>query len=390
MPEISDIEQILQRLPDWLNELQKLREIILANSIMCGEFPSPTFGEEKLTRFLSDRFNESGLQHISCDEAGNATALLPGSEGKRTLLVSAHVDKVWAESIDHTVSVSTDTMRGPGIADNSIGVATLASLPEILKLLNIKLKSNLILLGTTRSMGRGDLEGLRFFIENSKYPIHSAICVEGIQLGRLSYSSLGMNRCEIEVHTAEESDWISYNSSGAVVALNRIIDRILAIETPGKPETSIILGSISAGTAYNIPPNHAILRFEVRSEQPGMVARIRERIEEIVDQINAEDKVRATLTLIARRRPGGIDFSHPLVKATRKIMAALEIKPKVAPSTGELSALADRNIPTVTLGITRGEGKHSLEESVSIKPIFKGLTQLIAVLMAMDEGFCDE
>lgn len=94
------------------------------------------------------------------------SAVLPGAEGNQTLLVAAHVDKVWDGSIDHSVTVSPEMLKGPGIADNSIGVAALVSLPETLRHLGIQLKANVILLGTTRSMGRGDLAGLRFFVEN--------------------------------------------------------------------------------------------------------------------------------------------------------------------------------------------------------------------------------
>lgn len=390
MSDETDIQLLLSELPGWHGKLLQLREILLANCIMCGEIPAPIFGEGRLAKFLCNRFTESGLDHVSTDEAGNATAMLQGTEGERTVVVTAHLDKVWDATIDHSVSVTPERIHGPGIADNSIGVAAVASLPEVLRLLGLKFKFNLVLLGTTRSMGHGDLGGLRFFVDHGKVPIHAAVCVEGVQLGRLSYSSLGMNRCEIEVRTPEESDWISYNSSGAIVAINRIIHRILAIETPSRPETSIILGSVMAGNAFNVPPNRATLRLEVRSEQPGMVSKIRDRIEEIVDQVNAENKVSASLAIIARRRPGGIEFSHPLVRCTRRIMQALDIKPKVAPSTGELSAFADKGIPSVTLGITRGEGKHSLEELAYIEPIFKGMTQLVGLLAAIDGGFCDE
>lgn len=390
MLEETQLNRLLKETGAYPEQLAPLRENILADVIMSGEVPSPTFEEAALARFMRDRFNESALQNISDDEMGNASGFLPGTEGKRNLLVSAHVDKVWSRAVEHTVSVTPEALRGPGIADNSLGAAAVTMLPGILSHLGISLKSNLILVGSTRSLGRGDLAGLRFFIENCKHPIHAAVCVEGIQLGRLSYSSLGMIRGEIHVKAPEMQDWLSYNSSGAIVALNRIIDLILSIEVPARPETSIILGSVSAGTAYNVPPSEAVLRFEVRSEQHGIVARILSRMESIIDQVNAEDRVTAELSVIARRHPGGIDFSHPLVTATRSIMQTLGIKSKVAPSTGDLSTLVDKGIPAITLGLTRGVAKNALDESIQISPLFTGLAQLVGVLRAIDEGVCDE
>jgi tripeptide aminopeptidase len=385
-----EIETLQGEVRDLRERLIQLREILLANVIMCGEIPSPAFHEQTLINFLRDRFTESSLQNISTDEAQNVTGILPGSEGKRNILVSAHVDKIWDKSIDHSVTVVEDRLTGPGVADNSLGVATVASLPLILDRLGIKLKSNLILLGSTRSMGRGDLGGLRFFVENTKVPIHTAVCVEGIQLGRLSYSSLGMIRLEIRLFTPERMDWADADTTGAIVELHGVIDRILRIRTPQQPETSIILGSIIAGNAFNTPPTQATLRLEVRSLQPGMVAEILEQIEEIVAEINAENRARAEIRVIARRRPGGIDFTHPLVRAARAIMGGLDIKAKVAPSTGELSALADKGIPCLTLGVTKGEKKHEIDETILVEPIFKGIAQIIGVIQAIDGGHCDE
>jgi acetylornithine deacetylase/succinyl-diaminopimelate desuccinylase-like protein len=153
---------------------------------MAGEIPAPTGDERMLTRFLSDRFTESGLNDIAFDQAGNIAAVLPGRNPQRNLLLAAHVDKVWPEADDHTVSVRVGKMKARGIADNGLGVATLATLPLILERLNIKLESNLILLGTTKSFGRGDLGGMRFFLENTDREFESALCLEGMNLGRLS------------------------------------------------------------------------------------------------------------------------------------------------------------------------------------------------------------
>ena len=384
MSETHEQQAILASVKQYRDRMASSRERILADAVMIGEIPALTFGEERLVRFLCDRFTEEGLDQISVDEVQNVTALLPGSTGKKNILIAAHTDRIWDHSIDHTISVTADSLTGPGIADNALGVATLTILPFLLKALDLQFKSNLLLLGASRSMGRGDLQGLRFFTDNVSMPVGAGICVEGIQLGRLSYSSLGMNRCEIKVNTREEHHWESWSLSGAIISLNRIVQHILSIETPEVPKTSIILGSVHAGSSYNVPPTRATLRFEVRSEEPGMVARIREQIEEGIEQVIAENGINATLEVIARRKPGSIGFGHPFVKAARDVMKELGISPKVAPSTSELSVLLEKGIPSLTLGITEGDNKHQLDETVKINPIFSGLAQLIGVIQSID------
>jgi hypothetical protein len=42
------------------------------------------------------------------------------------------------------------------------------------------------------------------------------------------------------------------------------------------------------------------------------------------------------------------------------------------------------------LGITNGENYHQRNAKVKIDPIFKGIAQIIGVIMAIDSGVCDE
>ena len=115
-----------------------------------------------------------------------------------------------------------------------------------------------------------------------------------------------------------------------------------------------------------------------------MVSRITEQIEEIVDEICAGYEASAELEIIARREPGDIGFSHPLVKSTRQIMEALNLEPALDPSMSELAALLDRGIPALTIGLTRGENRHTPQESIEIEPLYTGLAQLVAVLVLLD------
>ena len=212
-------------------KLGNLREILYANIVMAGEIPAPTGSERRITRFLSDRFTECGLDSLSLDQAGNVAGVLSGKTGRRNLLVAAHLDKIWGESEDHTVSVGVGMMSGRGLADNSLGVAVLATLPLIFEELGIELDANLILLGTTRSFGRGNLRGIRFFLENFEQEIDSALCLEGIDLGRLSYSTLGMARGEIAVELSADIESIQSreDASGVIGVLSDLVQDILKI-----------------------------------------------------------------------------------------------------------------------------------------------------------------
>lgn len=386
----TQLNSILDTIHPHRESLHSIRELLLANAMMIGEIPAPTGNETDRITFLTNRYTEDGLQNISIDEAGNGMAIMPGRKGENNILVCAHADTVFSPNVDHAMSVTADAILGPGIGDNSLGLAAIVTLPEILKRLNISFDDNLILLGCTRSLGRGDLGGIRFFLENTSLPIRAGVSVEGIQLGRLSYSAIGMLRGEISVHMPYGYDWAKFGATGSVAILTKVVQRIMEIPIPMQPPTQIIFGSINGGTSFGTRPTSAKLRFEIRSEKPGMVAELKEKIVDIIEETENTSNADIQFSAVAERQIGGLDYGHPIVKTMRKILETLEVKPRIEPSVGELSQLVERGIPSVTLGLTRGENKNEFNESIDIRPIFGGIAQLIALLQSIDGGLCDE
>ncbi|UCF98708.1 MAG: peptidase dimerization domain-containing protein [Spirochaetaceae bacterium] len=384
-----NFEEILTLLPFVREAGQAAREILLANLVMIGEIPSPTFDEFRRVEFIQNRFVEAGLHNASADEMGNALGILPGTSGEQNILVVAHVDTVHAATVDHTITLHPQSAMGPGVGDNALGVAVVVTLPTLLELLNIELESNLVLMGASRSLGRGDLEGLRFFLSNSEIPISVGIGIEGFPLGRLSYSSIGMYRGEIVCSVPEEYDWTRFGASGAIVTINEVINHIQEIRLPRRPRSTIVLGSILGGQAYNTIATNAVLRFEIRTESEEIGEEIFHQMEAIISEVSSQTGADITLDVFARRRPGGITYQHPLARAVRRIMSALDIQPRKSPSTAELSAFIGHDIPAITVGVTYGEHLNTPEEEVLIEPMFTGLAQLIGILLAIDRGFCN-
>lgn len=192
------IDELISALPGLRESLASKRELLLANAVMFSEIPSHTFEEADRARFMMDRLIEAGCQNVSTDELGNAVGIHPGKTGKRNILVTAHLDTPFAKTVDHAVQVTPDSIIGPSIMDNSLGLAAVATLPTILDKLGLELDDNLVLLATTRSMGKGDIAGMRFFLENNRLPMRAGVLCEGGTLGRLSYSSLGVIRATID------------------------------------------------------------------------------------------------------------------------------------------------------------------------------------------------
>jgi di/tripeptidase len=383
------LEEITQQLPKWREGARQIRELLLANAVMIGELPAPTGAEADRVAFLHNRFIESDCANVSTDEAGNALALIPGTKSEKTIFVAAHLDTPFASNTDHTITVTPDSFIGPGILDNSIGLAVIATLPSLIERLGLSFNDDILLMGTSRSLGEGDMAGMRFFLNHNQLPLRTGLLLEGGTLGRLSYAALALLRVEVTCELPRHYNFGDFGASGAIPILTKLVQRLRGIPLPRDPKSTMVFGSLEAGNAFNSAARHGCLKFELRSEEEGRVGKIYDEVQEIIDEMRHEAGVKLTLRVVSKRSIGGISYAHPLVRTTRSLMKTLEIEPIIAPSTGELAAVLSRGIPGLTLGLTQGAKRHELDESAQIEPIFTGLAQLIGVLKAIDQGICD-
>lgn len=385
-----NVQELLRGLPARIQAAEAVREQLLAHLTMIGEIPAPTFDEAARVDALLMRCSDSGLLNCSRDGMANGMALRPGTDGARNILIVAHADTSFDATIDHAITLQPDTISGVGLGDNGLALATLPTLPTLLDQLGIQLKSNLIFLAAGRSVGRGNLAGLRHFLANTSMPIHYGICLEGAPLGHLSYQSIGMRRGEIHCRVPTEYNWTRLGAAGAVFTINQVISRIAAIPLPRRPAASIVLGSLEAGHTYGRLATRGFMRFELLGESSQLVQQISSHFADIVAEVSAQSGANLTLDIFAQREPGGISIGHPLTRVARQVIEAIDRPLRIRPDTTELSALIDCSIPAITVGLTAGETLDDEHDQIQIRPIYQGLAQLVTLLLAMDEGLCDE
>ncbi len=388
------MKKIFGLLPAFREAAAGMRNVLLSNLVMIGEVASPTFGEERRVRLILERFSEYGLHECSMDEKQNGFGVLLGRRrSRRNILVVANSDSISEQSDDPMIEVLSDRVVGPFVGDNSLALAAMVSIPLLLEKLGIRLDSNLVFMAASRSLGRGNLEGLRSFLNKREIPISFGLCMEGVQIGRLNHKSLGMLRGDITCRLPDDYDWSTFGSMGSIIPMNDVITRISGISLPRRPRTSIVLGSLHGGIAYHNVARQTILCFEARSESRELLKRVEHQISDIVDETAADSGTSVSLDIFARRKPGGILISHPLVRCARDVLHTLGIKPMLYPSTSALAALQSRKIPAITVGLTSGERLGQLdeiEEIAMIEPMAVGMAQVAGILLAMDGGSCDE
>ena len=96
---------------------------VVERAIQIQQIPAPTFHEQKRAEFVRDSFIGEGLSDICIDETGNVFGRWTGRGMEKPLIVSAHLDTVFPIETNLRVSRGSDLIHGPGLGDNSLGVA---------------------------------------------------------------------------------------------------------------------------------------------------------------------------------------------------------------------------------------------------------------------------
>lgn len=389
------MNKILEKLPTYVDRIKSIKEIILTNIVLLGQTPcEPVRGDRPINYPRVDvflkRLADGFADECAVDANGNPYAVIKGSvPSSSPLFVVAHMDTTYDGKSDLLYSVSHDAIIGPGLLDNSLGVGVLMSLPQVLKTLGLRFKSDIVLIGLMESLGDNNLRSIRDVLEAWKKPILGAVCLEGGERGRLNYFSNSMIRAEINCEIPKEIGWHNKNGVNAIVVINEVINRLLEIRLPKRPVTDIVLGRMTGGADPGKTPLSAQLAFELRSESDEMVEEVFEQVDDICGTVSHSAGANLELKRLSGVKAAKLAYHHPLVRRAMEVMEALDITPRFESSESELSVFLNHGIPAITLGIAHGEHYHKENEQADIESIFSGITQVIGIISAIDQGECD-
>ncbi|MBW2470649.1 MAG: peptidase dimerization domain-containing protein [Deltaproteobacteria bacterium] len=385
------MDNFLENLPALVDEVKSLREIIITNIVLIGQTPAPTFREKRRSKLFMDRLAEFQVDEVTTDGYRNPIGIIRGSDpGKAPIFVLAHLDTFFDKDHPINYTIKENTITGPGLLDNSLGVGVITSLPAIFKRLALQFESDIVLAGTIQSIGKGNLRGVRHLLKTWPTPIRGGICIEGVELGRLNYFSDGMIRGEIHCSISGERDRLDEYLPNAIIVLNEVMNEIMNLKISQRPRSRIVIGKIRGGANHGKIATEAALGFEIRSDSYKMVKKIFGHIKDIVEGIGHENEVDLNLKTISNLRASRLKYDHPLVKNSAAVMGRLGIKPFSKSTESALSIFLSQKIPAVTLGITHGENVYKDRATMKIEPMYKGIAQVIGVLKAIDSGVCDE
>lgn len=364
--------------------MDDLLERVLNFAVDLQQIPSPTFNESRRAAFVLKQFQNEGLSDVFMDSTGNVYARLPGKRTRLPVVVSAHLDTVFPANVDLKIKRDFDQIAGPGIGDNSMGVAGLFGLLWALRQRQIRLPGDLWLVANVGEEGLGDLCGIRAVVDRFGEGISAYIVLEGMALGQVYHRGLGVQRYRITVQTAGGHSWVDYGRPSAVHELAQLVNRLTAMPLPAQPRTTLNVGVIGGGTTINTIAAEAYLELDLRSEESQALENLVSQIETLVDASNRFD-VKVKAEVIGRRPVGVIPSDHPLVRLAVDCLQSLGIQACLNIGSTDANIALSRGLPAVCVGLTTGFGAHTLGEYVNIQPLSQGIEQIVTLVQKIFE-----
>lgn len=346
--------------------------------------PAPTGQEGERSRVVADLFAAAGLA-VEVDDLGDVVATLPGSGGGRApVLLAAHLDTVFAAGTPLPIRRDGDRLHGPGVGDNSLGVASLLALPELLAAAGETPAADLLLTGNVGEEGLGNLRGMRAVMD-ARPDVGAVVAVEGHNLGRVTHVAVGSRRLRLTATGPGGHSWGDFGRPNAIHALAHVIAALDALLLPRTPKTSLSVGTIAGGVSVNTIPPTASCLVDMRSVDAASLARIGERVERVVAEAN-RGGIAVSAEILGERPAGVVPLDAPVVRVAAGVLAALGLETVFDASSTDANVPIGRGVPAVCVGLTSGGNVHREDEYVDAGPLGVGLAQLALLAVALADG----
>jgi acetylornithine deacetylase/succinyl-diaminopimelate desuccinylase-like protein len=336
------------------------------------EVPAPPFGEAKRAAEFRRRLVALGLRDARIDAEGNVIARRRGSGRGPTVILSGHLDTVFPETTDVTVTREGTLMKGPGIGDDCRGLAVLLAVARALEGAGVQTQGDILFVGTVGEEGAGNLRGVRhLFTKELKDSVDYFISVDGTGFGTTS-RAVGSHRYRVTYEGPGGHSYGAFGMPNPAHALGRAIAGIAELRVPLDPKTTFSVGVLEGGTSVNSIPAAAAMDVDLRSESSvaldSLDAGFRAALQRALEAEHArwpESRVRLRVRIdtIGIRPAGAQPDTARIVRAAVDAARALGVTSELGAGSTDANLPMSLGIPAITIdGGGEGRGSHSLAE----------------------------
>ena len=381
-----------------LRAMEHREDKIVAEWIRFAEIPAPSGQESARAAYVKSQIEKLKLSNVNIDEVGNVSGVRKGKRSGSTIVFAAHMDTVFPASTPLKVDRDGQTLKCPGIGDNSGNVVALLELFRILDEAGIETQGDLVFLATTQEETR--LQGMRHWLAKQD-PKPDMVIATDIPLGMVWYGALRLASMQFVYTAAGAHTLLSRDEPNPVRAVARAVQAVYAIPLP-EPDPAaqpmklpvINVGKMQGGAVVNAIPREASFTVDLRS----LDSATQDRLYSLVVKA-AQDAATAERVGLRIEKPDGddLDYSHAITREERRghpmVQTALDVQKYLqlvsAPEPFDVGS-TDANvgvsmgIPSIAVGAIRSRYAHMLTESADAKSIVPGTKSLLllAILLA--------
>lgn len=360
-------DDVLSKLAAWTTE----------QAITIQQIAAPTFAEAERAAYVKAEMERLGLSDVETDALHNVYGMIPGANPESpVLLVVAHTDTVFAASTDLSIRRDGQLIYGPGLGDNSVGVAGMLALARFLCDEGIVPACNVWFVATVREEGLGDLGGMKAAHARFADALGEVINLEGLAYGHVYHSGIAVRRLRISAHAEGGHSWLHFGRPSAVHGLTLLGAKICALQLPSLPRTTYNIGMIEGGSAINAIATEARLWLDLRSETMAGVETLEKQVRGYVKALTTDGLI-FKVEVVGDRPSGAILPTHPLVQDALAVLRQLGTEGTLETGSTDANIPLSHGCPAVTIGITRGGNAHRTDEYIETEPIADGLKQLV-------------
>lgn len=365
----------------------------LADQKAIVVIPAPTFKEQRRAEYYLGRLKAAGLDDVRMDDASDVCGVLRGTGGGPRLLLSAHLDTVFPEGTDLTITEKDGKLYAPGVADDARGLAAILSIVRAMKAAQIHTVGDVWFCGTVGEEGLGDLKGIKQVFKDHR-DIDGYIALESPTVPNtdISYQAAGSNRYRISYHGPGGHSYQAFGLPSAIHALGRAIAGISDLQTPKTPKTTFTVGTVSGGQSVNSIAADATMDLDMRSNDNGELAKLETKALQIArDAAVAEnkrwdsDKLRVDIKQVGARPGGSPSPDSSVVHALWMGVKASGGTPKLAGARStEANLPISLGIPAAVVGAGGySKGVHSRDEWFDPADAYLGPSKALLAIVGL-------
>lgn len=370
-------------------------DAIVHAQITLAEIAAPTGEEQERGAFVASRFHAIGLRDVEIDEAGNVVGRRPGRRELAPIVVCAHLDTVFPRGTALSVRRDGDRLIGPGINDNSRGLAVMLAIAEEIDGGRLATRRPIDFVATTGEEGLGDLRGAKRYFDDRGRDAAAMIAIDGAGDERIVTRALGSRRYRVSFVGSGGHSWAAFGSPNAVHAAAGAAARLAALRLPLEPRTTLSVGRIGGGISVNSIPDHAWLEIDLRSTSAEMLDRYEREIH-LASRVACEEEnarralgtrpLSMTIQAIGTRPCGETPVEHPLVRHALATTRLVGREPDVATASTDANVPIARGIPAIAIGAGgRGGDAHTQTEWFDNTDGSRGVSRALTIVFGAAE-----